>query len=60
MKIDEDSLYSVKEVVKKNGGILPLGLSSVYAAIRSGKIPAVTLGKRKFISGATLKKLVSE
>lgn len=59
MKIDEEKLYSIKEVVVKNGGILPMSVSGTYEAIRRGNLPAVTIGKRRFLSGATLKKLVN-
>ena len=59
MKIDEEKLYSIKEVVVKNGGIIPMSVSALYEAVRSGKIAAISIGKRRFISGITLKKLVN-
>ena len=41
-----------------NGGILPLSLSSVYAAIENGEIPCKVIGRRKLIPGTYLIKLL--
>ncbi len=54
MKFDDNRFYSVKEIIVKNGGPLPLSLSAVYSAIRAGDIPVKKIGKRLFISGKYL------
>lgn len=58
MSIDERRFYSPKEIIVKNGGILPLSLSSVYAAISNGEIPCKIIGRRKLIPGIYLIKLL--
>lgn len=47
--IIEQRFYAVREVIVKNGGILPLSLSAVYAGIRTGQIPAMRVGKKVMI-----------
>lgn len=54
MLIDANRFYSPREIIVANGGILPMSLSAVYAAISSKEIPCRTIGKRKFIPGAYL------
>jgi hypothetical protein len=54
MSIDARRFYSPKEIIVANGGILPMSLSSVYAAIAKGEIPCRTIGKRKLIPGKYL------
>jgi hypothetical protein len=54
MSIDARRFYSPKEIIVANGGILPMSLSSVYAAIAKGEIPCRTIGKRKLIPGQYL------
>ena len=58
MSIDEKRFYSAKEIIVSNGGILPLSLSSVYAAIANGEIPCKVIGHRKLIPGTYLIKLL--
>ena len=58
MSIDERRFYSPKEVIVANGGILPMSLSSVYAAIAKGEIPVKTIGHRKLIPGRYLQQLL--
>ncbi|WP_405384300.1 hypothetical protein [Phascolarctobacterium sp.] len=41
--------FNAKELIVKNGGPLPISLSAVYAGIKDGTIPVVTMGKRKLI-----------
>lgn len=60
MSIDERRFYSPKEVIVANGGILPLSLSSVYAAIAKGEIPCKTIGHRKLIPGRYLQQLLHD
>jgi len=45
----EKRLYSPSEVIVKNGGIIDMSISGVYAAIRKGEIPVKKIGKRKLI-----------
>ena len=54
MTIEPNRYYSPKDVIVANGGILPLSRSAVYAAIRSGEIPAKQIGKRLLIPGTFL------
>ena len=54
MTIEPNRYYSPKDVIVANGGILPLSRSAVYAAIRSGEIPAKQIGKRLLIPGSFL------
>ncbi len=58
MSIVEKRFYSPKEIIVANGGILPLSLSSVYAAIANGEIPCKVIGHRKLIPGTYLFKLL--
>ena len=44
-------LYSVDEVLKCNGGVLPMSKSAVYKMIREKIIPSKRIGKRVFILG---------
>ena len=60
MPIDGRRFYSPKEIIVKNGGILPLSLSSVYAAIAKGEIPCKIIGHRKLIPGKFLLQLMDE
>ena len=60
MSIDGRRFYSPKEIIVKNGGILPMSLSSVYAAIAKGQIPCKTIGHRKLIPGKYLLQLMDE
>ena len=54
MTIEPNRYYSPKEIITANGGILPMSRSAVYAAIRSGEIPAKQIGKRLLIPGTFL------
>lgn len=60
MKIDSKRFYTVKEVVVKNGGILPVSESAIYASIASGEIPAKKIGSRHLIPGKFLLKLLDD
>ena len=44
-------LYTVDEVLERNGGILPMSKSAVYKLIREKVIPSKRIGKRVFILG---------
>ena len=60
MLIDENRFYSPSEVIVKNGGILPISISAVYAAINNNEIPIKTIGKRKLIPGSYLKRMLGD
>lgn len=51
-------LYTVDEVLERNGGILPLSKSAVYKLIREQEIPSRRIGKRVFILGSYLREIV--
>ena len=46
------ALYSVKEVIADNGGVLPMSKSALYKLIQKEKIPHKRIGKRVFILGS--------
>lgn len=58
MQIEKNRLYSPREVIVANGGILPLSLSAVYSGMARGEIKSKTIGKRKMIPGGVLLDLV--
>ena len=43
------TLYSIDELLRKNGGPLPLSRSGIYLAVNNGVIPTVSIGRRKFV-----------
>ena len=47
--IIEKRLYAPKEVIVKNGGIIAMSLSSIYAGMKKGNIPFKQIGNRKLI-----------
>lgn len=59
MTVDTNRLYEVKEIITKNGGVLPMSLSGVYKQIREGQIEAVRVGKKFFIKGRVLQQLIA-
>lgn len=58
--MQEKKLYEVPEVLKKNGGPLPMSIAGVYKAIEEGKIPSVRVGRRIFIPSYWIDKLLTE
>ncbi|MBO5168018.1 MAG: hypothetical protein J6B49_02845 [Phascolarctobacterium sp.] len=54
------TLYNAKDVITKNGGPLPISLSCVYAGIRNGSIPSVTIGTRKLIPSWYIEELLNK
>jgi len=56
----EKRMYDVKEIIVANGGILPLGLSTVYAYMKQGKIPYKKIGDRMLIPFWYLENLLKE
>ena len=60
MNIDPKRFYSIKEVITKNGGILPISSTAVYNAVKQGKIPSKEIFGRICISGGYLQALAEE
>lgn len=58
IKFDKQ-LYRIKELPEKNGGPLPMSLSSIYNACRSGEIPTTKIGKIIFVHTNTLYKILN-
>ncbi|WP_346687069.1 hypothetical protein [Megamonas hypermegale] len=56
--IIEKRLYAPKEVIVKNGGIIAMSLSSIYAGMKKGNIPFKQIGNRKLIPYWFLQKLL--
>ena len=54
------TLYEVNEVLKKNGGPIPMSKAGIYKAIADGKIPAQRVGRRIFIPSYYIEKLISD
>jgi len=60
MTIETEKLYEVKELIAKNGGVLPMSASGVYNLIRRGELDAIRLGKKLLIKGRVLKQLLGD
>jgi hypothetical protein len=43
------TLYEIDEVMKRNGGPLPMSKAGLYKACADGTIPSVRVGRRVFI-----------
>lgn len=54
-----EKYYSVKELTKTEGGILPVSLSALYSAIRRGDLRVVRIGKRILIPESALNEVLS-
>ena len=54
----EKRLYTVKELLAVNGGILPLSRAGMYNAIAKGHIPSVRIGKILLIPGSYIDKIL--
>lgn len=59
LQIVAERYYAPKEVITQNGGILPISLSGLYAAIGRGDIPSIKIGHRIFVPGSYLVKLIA-
>ena len=53
----DEKYYSVKELTKTEGGILPV--SALYSAIRRGDLRVVRIGKRILIPESALNEVLS-
>ena len=42
-------LYGLPELLRKNGGPIPMSRAGIYAAVKSGVIPSVRVGRRVFV-----------
>lgn len=45
----EKKLYELPELIRKNGGPIPMSLGGIYLAAKNGQIPTVKIGKRIFV-----------
>lgn len=43
------TLYELQELLKINGGPIPMSRAGIYAAASKGDIPTVSIGRRKFV-----------
>lgn len=43
------TLYELPELLKKNGGPIPLSRAGIYSAVKKGEIPSVRVGHRLFV-----------
>lgn len=43
------TLYELPELLKKNGGPIPMSRAGIYLAVKNGIIPAVRVGRRVFV-----------
>lgn len=43
------TLYELPELLRKNGGPIPMSRAGIYAAVKSGVIPSVRVGRRVFV-----------
>lgn len=42
-------LYELPELLRKNGGPIPMSRAGIYAATKNGTIPSVRVGRRVFV-----------
>ena len=54
------TLYEVDEILKKNGGPLPMSRAGVYKAVAEGKIPSQRVGRRIFIPSYFVDRLLAD
>lgn len=57
--MSDKRLYSVKEIISKNGGPIPMSIAGIYSAIKRGEIMCITIGRRKFVPAHELERLLS-
>jgi hypothetical protein len=60
MEIITTRLYALKELIVKNGGPLPIGLSTLYAATKKNLIPYKRVGNRLFVPGWFIQSLLEQ
>lgn len=55
----EKTLYTIKEVLKCNGGPLPLSRAGAYAAAKNGHLVSIKIGRRVFIPSWVIQELLN-
>lgn len=53
------TLYEISELLKINGGVIPLSRAGAYLAIKNGDIPSVRIGRRVFVPSWFVDKLLT-
>lgn len=53
-------LYELPELLKENGGPIPMSRAGIYLAAKKGEIPSVHIGKRKFVPSWFVDKLLEK
>jgi len=43
------TLYELPELLRKNGGPIPMSRAGIYLAVKNGGIPSVRVGRRVFV-----------
>ena len=43
------TLYELSELLKKNGGPIPMSRAGIYSAVKNKSIPSVRIGHRVFV-----------
>ncbi|MBP2641027.1 MAG: hypothetical protein H6Q66_1978 [Firmicutes bacterium] len=59
MNFANKKLYEPLELLKQNGGPLPLSRSGIYHALKQGQIPSIHVGRRVFIPSWYIDNLLS-
>ncbi|CVK18402.1 hypothetical protein [Sporomusa sphaeroides] len=54
------TLYELPELLRKNGGPIPMSRAGIYAAVKKGVIPSVRVGKRVFVPSWYVDSLLNE
>ena len=53
-------LYELPELIKENGGPIPMSRAGIYLAVRNGTIPFVCIGRRKFVPSWFVDELLNQ
>lgn len=53
-------LYELSELLKENGGPIPMSRAGIYLAVKKGEIPSVHIGNRIFVPWWFLDKLLEK
>lgn len=57
---DYKTLYELPELLKKNGGPIPMSRAGIYLAVKNGDIPSVRVGRRVFVPSWYVDSLVNK
>lgn len=45
----QKTLYTMDELLRVNGGPIPMSRAGIYLMVRQGKMPSVKIGRRVFV-----------